>query len=702
MTSAVARGDRRQFLWSCAAGFVAAGGIFVWLVLGPDWDLFRKDPLAGFYEAQARAWLHGHWNVPATGAPLYESFVIHGRNYLYFGPWPALLRVPVLLFTHALDGRLTGVSMLLAYVVFAVFASRFAWLTRQTMRGAEPVGRLETVGTAVLAFVLAAGSSIYFLASRTVVYHEAILWGVALTTAALFYATRFALDGTGRSLAWAGVMTTLAVMSRVSVGLGAVAALVLIVAARSVDALRRRRAVPRGRAGVVARTVGWPEVAGQTEGVRLRWIMLAIVTPLALYAYVNFTKFGSLFGLPLDKQFLVRFDKARLAAQHANPLTGIRFVPTTVLQYLRPDAIRFDRLFPWVTFPGPARVIGSAHFAALDFTSSVTAAMTALFVLWVIGVVVCFRPARPDSLQATALRIPILAGLVGCVSVLAFGFIANRYMGDFIPALSVGAIVGFHALVRWARQPSTRRVAVRAAVAALAVLVAWTCFVNLGLALQYQRAYGVGVSEATRAGWIGFQLGVHDRIPGGRPSDVVRAPAIPPAVGPNGQFLVIGDCAGLAWSDGRQWRMVERTPATGRVHLGVQFPAARPGTVEPLVATGTVADAGLVLVRFEPDHRIAFEYSPVVNGSASQHYAGPAQVVKPATSYDVDVVVDPLVPVVSVGLDGRTVLDVSLGVNVIGGPPTVGRDPTGALTATFGGRLRGLATPTPLCARLTS
>jgi len=497
-------------------------------------------------------------------------------------------------------------------------------------------------------------------------------------------------------------MTTLAVMSRVSVGLGAVAALVLILAARTANALRRRRGAPQGRPGVVARAVGWPEVAGQTNGVRLRWVLLAIVTPLVLYAYVNITKFGSPFGLPLDKQFLVRFDKARAAAQRANTLTGIRFVPTTVLQYLRPDAIRFDRLFPWVTFPGPARVIGSAHFASLDFTSSVTTAMTALFVLWVIGVVVCFRPARPDSLRATALRIPVLAGLVGCVSVLAFGFVANRYMGDFIPALCVGAVIGFHACVRWATRPSTRRVAVRAAVAAVAVLVIWTCFVNLGLALQYQRNYGVGVTEATRAGWIGFQLGVHDRIPGGAPSDVVRAPAIPPVVGPDGQFLVIGDCAGLAWSDGRQWRMVERTPATGRVHLGVRFPTARPGTVEPLVATGTADDAGLVLVRFERGHRIAFEYSPVVNGSVRQHYAGPAQVVKPATTYDVDVVVDPLVPVVNVALDGRTVLDVSLGVNVIGGPPTVGRDPTGALTTTFGGQLRGLATPTPLCTRLTS
>jgi hypothetical protein len=699
MASATAGGDRHRFLWSCTVGFAAAGAIFLWLLLGPDWDLFRKEPLGGFYETQARAWLHGHWNVTATGGVRFEAFVIHGRNYLYFGPWPALLRLPFVAFSHALDGRLTGISMLVAYVVFAVFASRFAWLTRQTLRGATAVSRLEAVGAAVLAFLLAAGSSIFFLASRTVVYHEAILWGVALTTAGLFYATRFALDGDRRSLLWAGVMATLAVMSRVSVGLAVVAALVLIAAARVVSIVRSGRGRPEGQASLLARIVGWPGVGDRTRGVGLTRMVLAIVVPLALYAYVNLTKFGSAFGLPLDKQFLLRFDPTRQAALHANPLTGFRFVTTTVVQYLRPDALAFDRLFPWVTFPGPARTFGGAHFATLDFTSSVTASMTALFVLWVIGVVASFRPARPEAMLGTAFRVPILAGLAGCVSVLAFGFIANRYLGDFIPAVVVGAVVGFHVFARWAAQPGTRRVVVRAAAGAMAALVVWTFYVNLGLALQYQRAYGIGVTDATRAGWLGFQLDLHS----GLPSDVARAGAIPPVVGPNGQLLVVGACAGLAWSDGRQWHPVERTPATGRVHLGVQFPDARPGSVQPLVALGTATHAGLVSVRFQPGRRVEFEYSPVLNGFVTQRFEGPSLPYEPGRNNDVDVIVDPATPAVHVSLNGRAVLDpMSLGVVVVGGPVTVGRDPTGAMTAAFAGRVRTRATPTPLCDRLSS
>ena len=49
---------------------------------------------------------------------------------MYFGPFPALLRIPVLLVTHDFDGRMTLVSMGIAWTVFAVMAARLLWLVR--------------------------------------------------------------------------------------------------------------------------------------------------------------------------------------------------------------------------------------------------------------------------------------------------------------------------------------------------------------------------------------------------------------------------------------------------------------------------------------------------------------------------------------------------------------------------------------------
>ena len=70
-------------------------------------------PLGGFYDLQAHSLLRGRLNVPA--APLLtEAIFLHGKAYMYYGPWPAVLRMPIALFTHQFDGRLTQLSMLLA------------------------------------------------------------------------------------------------------------------------------------------------------------------------------------------------------------------------------------------------------------------------------------------------------------------------------------------------------------------------------------------------------------------------------------------------------------------------------------------------------------------------------------------------------------------------------------------------------------
>ena len=76
------------------------------------WD-FRLNPLrragahgfaSNFYDLQARALLDGHLWVPDQSLGI-EGFVVDGHTYMYFPPFPALLRVPVLLLTDRFDGR---------------------------------------------------------------------------------------------------------------------------------------------------------------------------------------------------------------------------------------------------------------------------------------------------------------------------------------------------------------------------------------------------------------------------------------------------------------------------------------------------------------------------------------------------------------------------------------------------------------------
>ena len=91
-------------------GIAAMGIPFLYLL----WDLWSgsPNPLRGvpydnFYDLQARAMFHGHLSLPG-GQMGIEAFKHDGRDYTYFGIFPSLIRMPILLVTNAFDGDLTG------------------------------------------------------------------------------------------------------------------------------------------------------------------------------------------------------------------------------------------------------------------------------------------------------------------------------------------------------------------------------------------------------------------------------------------------------------------------------------------------------------------------------------------------------------------------------------------------------------------
>ncbi len=64
-----------------------------------------------------------------------EGFDVDGRTYTYFGPWPSVLRLPVLLATDDLEGRLTAPSMLLAFVTTMAVTAGLYRRVREIVRG---------------------------------------------------------------------------------------------------------------------------------------------------------------------------------------------------------------------------------------------------------------------------------------------------------------------------------------------------------------------------------------------------------------------------------------------------------------------------------------------------------------------------------------------------------------------------------------
>ncbi len=712
---------RSRFFVACAIGGLFATVIFTWTLLGSG-HFLGQDLFGGFYDAQARSLLHGHWNIPANAA-LFERFKLDGRYYMYFGPWPALLRMPIIAFTRGLDGRLTRVSMLVAFMVLLVFAARLAWRACVLVRGDRPATRATFLAAGGFVFAIGCGTPALFLAGRAWVYNEAILWAVAWAVASFYFFVAYLIEPSRRHLAWACATATLALLSRGSVGGGPVAALGVLLA---LQVIRRVTTVRRGNhphvrerasGDVFARWLGVSDAAAN----QAPWpVAVALATPVVIYAYVNHSKFGTLFGIPYDKQDLELANPARraaLAASHGS-LFGFRYAPTNLVQYLRPDAIGLERLFPWITFSARPHIIGGVPFDNIEPTVSIPAVATLLVVLAIVGIVATIRAPRPAPGNATlgALRVPILAAVLATAGLTFVAALAQRYEGDVVPLLVVAGAGGLFWLQ--ASLEHRGRMACSFTTGTVVAMAAWSCWATFSLTLQSQRLYNYFEPTVAREGFVGSQLDVNNALGLGPPSDVQRGAMLPKTPGfglrrttaPLGRFFIIGDCAGLYESDGTVWLPIEPTSANAVLKSGdtvpagshrwrVTFGSPTPGMRQPLWSTrGTPQN--ILWARWIDKRHIRIEYewtgAPyfVIKGKE-------ALPVQAGGTYNFDVRLDPLQHDVEVWSGHRLLLLSSPSVFDHDRPSTLGeQDARNREPTTLNGTIHDIST-TPICDRLT-
>lgn len=628
----------RAFTIAALAGALPAFVVDAWFVNLGRANFLQRPVFANVYDAQARTLFHGHWNVPPAVMG-FEGFVIHGRTYSYYGPFPALLRMPILAVTSRFDGRLTQLSMLAAFAVALFGIARLLWRARSFVRPDAPFTRLEGVVTAVFLFVCGVGSAVLFPASRAIIYHEAEVWGTALALVGFDAVIGAFRRRSPARYALASFLAACALLSRPSVGLGPAVAL-----------------------GIFSLIAAWRAVRRTDPETTRRWSPVlafgaAAAMPVLLYAYVNHTKFGTWFSLPLDKQLYSTFNPSRKAALAANggSLFSVKYIPSTVWQYLRPDALRFWRVAPFVDFPvRHASVFLGERFDTLDRSSSVVASMPALALLAIAGVVVLVRRLRTDT--ALAFVVCTVAAAIAVFPTLALGFIANRYLIDFVPLLIVPAVVAIQSgLAVWngsaRRSQPARRARAPIVIGGVAVaLAAFQLWTNAGITLTYQRMWAAPDAQVLR-GFAGWQEAVASTVGTGG-YRVLRLTSLP-AKPPPDTLAIVGRCDGLYFGDPHYvWAQLEVGPST-HVRTRVRFVAdARPGTRQSLVVMP--GSPGLnVSVVAEGSDRFRFEVVDAA-GHASTRSAITVPVDRTAT---VDVVIDPAIRATRVAVDGRTALD---------------------------------------------
>ena len=642
---------RKRFAIACAAGGLPGAFVFLWMLTAGRFNLFAWHPSADFYDAQAHSLLSGHLDVPKSTLGI-EAFVVHGKSYMYQGPWPAILRFPVALFTHSLDGRLAGLSMLIAFVVATAAIGALTWQIRTMVRGRGRVGRGEMWAVAAFVFACTGGSIMVFEASQVSVYHESAMWGVALALCTLVALLRHLASPARWTLAAAAVLATLTLWSRASLGLGMVFALGMLLLGELVAWWQARRDRPEPAWSQPLR----PRHSASTRAVA--GALAACVLPVVLYAAINIAKFDTPFAVPWERQAYTQISSARRAFLAQNgTFFGPQFAPTDLVEYLRPDAFRIERQFPWIGFNvgmiGHTTGYGGVRFDKIDATGSIPVTFPLLLTLGVVGIVGMILTRRRHPRLAT-LWGPLAGAAVAAATLFVYGFIAERFLGDVLPILVLAAAAGFGLLCRGLAPASarTRRVVVGVLVL-LGFAATWIVFAQ---GIWYQRVYSSPSDEQLTREFVRERQDL-PTLPRGTATTVEQGAHLP-ARGTPGELFVVGDCDGLYVSDGStvdelqhtNWKPVALTPAVGAYDVDLQFPRAAAGTSEALLVGGTAENPEVLHVDYLGDDQVRFRTSGTALAGA-----GPAFHVTPGKRYHVRLSGDPETDYSSVQLGDRTV-----------------------------------------------
>jgi hypothetical protein len=545
-----AAGDRRtsvrRFAGAAVTAIVAASVPYLWVL----WDLWtgtinvlrQNGSVNGsLYDVQARALLHGHLSLP-NGKIGFLAFVHDGRQYTYFGLFPSLLRIPIFLFTHSFDGRLTALSISGAWVVTAVFSSLLLWRLRILLRGDAVLGWGEAVSSGVLLISILAGSVLVFLASDPDVYNEDLAWSVALACAC-FYALVGVVErpSWGRFIA-CGIAVLLASLSRPTTGYAAIFAALLI--------------------------AFW-FASGRAGSERRRWaVFMALVglVPLAVTCVIDLMKFGVLFGVPYSDEVLFKY--FQLKAVNGGHFLDLRFLPSTLQAYVAPTNFRLTSIFPYITLPDvPSSLSHNGRLFYASPTASVIVSMPLLVASSIVGVVAAFTSRRP--MVFSALRILLVTAAIPAGVILIYGWILEHFVADFMPLLVLASMIGMIQVWRWLdRRSAGTRVSACGVLAVLAVFGLWT---NLGLAItptvNWKR------TQLTR--YVHVQK-IFSDVTGHPLNHYIVVGSHFPSQAPTGTLFIRGRCKELYVADQKTpktppydslrlpyfWLLVERAPAT--------------------------------------------------------------------------------------------------------------------------------------------
>lgn len=196
----------------------AALGLVILLIISTGGaEFFTLETLGRAFDSQAEHLLRGDPGVDRESIA-HEAFFVNGETRMYFGPFPALLRIGFNSLYPDGAGRWSRFSGAIAGLV--ALCSFFLVLTRALSRCCLPTAHRTLMGCSCLVgFALA--SPLPFLLGNLSIYNESMLWAFAWSMGAFYFVERIVTDENSSCWALAGfsIAAGAALHSRVTFGL---------------------------------------------------------------------------------------------------------------------------------------------------------------------------------------------------------------------------------------------------------------------------------------------------------------------------------------------------------------------------------------------------------------------------------------------------------------------------------------------------
>ncbi len=453
-------GERRRGLAAAVIGMTVWYGVLERVLQHRAYGLFEPALLGQAFRSMAEHLIAGRFDIDPEAID-FEAFIVGDRTLSYFGIFCALLRLPLLAVPalHALD--ITRLSCLIAVVLGGWFQLRALLLVHDH---APPGPRRDWLTAALAVCILLGGQQIQFL--RHSIYQEIVDWADALSMGFVFLALRGLLRDRGfdaRTLAGMAVCAGLALLDRVSFGIGLYAALGLLLLTQW---RHPRRAVP-----AVLLLTGFMVATGVVNAGR--W-----GNPLT---FADFTTYA------LDQDVYPE----RLGRLSAYGTFNLRRLGIGLSYYVLP-------IWTWVRADG-SLLFAEAQIAMIDAMELPAGCFPVTDPL-LAGLAVVGVWASVRDRQRASRGLALLLGLsVPPLLMLCAISMAWRYRMEFYPFLVLAALVGVQALCRTGAPPFSRR-----AKTAIAAAVVVSVVASHGMAALYAVSpWGSAEQYIAKDGWFG-------------------------------------------------------------------------------------------------------------------------------------------------------------------------------------------------------